>query len=307
MSHHQVLVVGSVAYDSIETPTRKEADVLGGSAVYFSLAANPMVKADIVAVVGEDFEPRHRALLAEKGIGLEGLETATGKTFRWGGVYDKHLKDRDTLFTHLNVFSTFSPVVPESYAQAPYLFLANIDPDLQHQVLDQCQAPRWVACDTMNFWIHGKHDSLMKLLPRVNALFLNDSEAFDLTGFRNLPAAARWIQDKGPKTVVIKKGEHGAVLFINDEIFSAPALPLQDVMDPTGAGDSFAGGMVGAIASLDDTSPEALRFAAVVGTCTASFCVQDFGPGRLSSMTRTALQERIQQYRNLVSVPTFSL
>lgn len=307
MKTPNLVVVGSVAYDSIETPARSEPDVLGGSATYFSLAASHLASPGIVAVVGQDFRSEHVRLLEDHGVRLDGLETAPGKTFRWGGRYDKDLKERDTLFTHLNVFSEFSPRIPQAFKDAPYLFLANIDPDLQLQVLEQCTSPRWVACDTMNFWIKGKLDSLLRLLPKIDALFLNDSEAFELTGHRNLLAAARWIQARGPATAVIKKGEHGAILVSRDHVFAVPAFLLDSVADPTGAGDTFAGGMAAAIAALDDTSPDALRYAAAMGTVMASFCVEDFGPFRLARLNREEILERLRRYRELTRIPEMTV
>ncbi|MBM4355823.1 MAG: sugar kinase [Deltaproteobacteria bacterium] len=307
MQSPNLVVVGSVAYDSIETPSRSEPDVLGGSATYFSLAASHLARPGVVAVVGQDFRKDHVTLLQDHGIRLDGLETAAGETFRWGGRYDKDLKERDTLFTHLNVFAQFSPRIPQAFRDAPYLFLANIDPDLQHQVLDQCTSPRWVACDTMNFWITGKLDSLLRLLPKIDALFLNDSEAFELTGHRNLLQAARWIQARGPATAVIKKGEHGAILVSRDQVFAVPAFLLDSVADPTGAGDTFAGGMASALAALDDTSPDALRYAAAMGTVMASFCVEDFGPFRLARLTREEIAQRLRRYRELTRIPEMSL
>ncbi len=303
MENANLVVVGSVAYDSIETPTQSHPDVLGGSATYFSLAASHYARPGIVAVVGQDFRPEHTRLLQDHSVRLDGLETAPGKTFRWGGRYDKDLKERDTLFTHLNVFAEFSPRIPAAFRDTPYLFLANIDPDLQLQVLAQCTGPRWVACDTMNFWIKGKLDSLLRLLPKIDALFLNDSEAFELTGHRNLLEAARWIQARGPATAVIKKGEHGAILVSKDQVFVVPAFLLDSVADPTGAGDTFAGGMAAAIAALDDTSPEALRFAAAMGTVMASFCVEDFGPFRLARLNMDEIRDRLRRYRELIRIP----
>lgn len=307
MSSPNLIVVGSVAYDSIETDARAEKDVLGGSATYFSLASRVLVDTGIVAVIGEDFKVEHKALLADRGVDLAGLESAAGETFRWGGKYDSELKDRETLFTLLNVFADFSPKMPADYKDAPYLFLANIDPDLQLAVLNQCTGPKFVACDTMNFWIQGKLDSLMQLLPRIDALFLNDTEAYELTGHRNLLLAAKWIQDHGTPIAVIKKGEHGAVIITKDDVIVVPAFLLADVADPTGAGDSFAGGMVGALARLDDTSPDALRLAAAVGTITASYCVQEFGPGRLADLDMAAIQERLATYWDRIRTPSKEL
>jgi len=304
METPKLVVVGSVAYDSIETPGFKVADVLGGSATYFSLAAAVQgVQTGVVAVVGEDFREEDKALLSGRGVNLEGLSVGAGATFRWGGRYDVHLKDRDTLYTHLNVFSAFAPLLPASFREAPYLFLANIDPDLQHQVLSQCAAPKWVACDTMNFWINSKRESLMGLLPRINALFLNDSESFDLTGIRNVVSAAKWIAERGTRTVVIKRGEHGVVVVDGDDVFTAPAYLHEKVADPTGAGDSFGGAFAAALARLDEVNRDTLRIAATLGTVTASFCVEEFGPCGLASLTAEALRRRARQYRNRLRIP----
>ncbi len=307
MTSPNLVVVGSVAYDSIETDAQAQKDVLGGSATYFSLASRVLAPTGIVAVIGDDFKAEHKSLLANRGVDLAGLETAPGETFRWGGRYDSELKDRETLFTLLNVFADFSPKMPAGYRNAPYVFLANFDPELQLEVLNQCTGPRFVACDTMNFWIQGKLEPLLQLLPRIDALFLNDTEAYELTGQRNLLLAARWIQDHGTPIAVIKKGEHGAVIITRDDIVVVPAFLLPDVSDPTGAGDSFAGGMVGALARLDDTSPDALRLAAAVGTITASYCVQEFGPGRLASLDLAAIQERLATYWDRIHTPAKEL
>lgn len=307
MSAPKLIVVGSVAYDSIETNARTEKDVLGGSATYFSLAAQKLATTGIVAVVGADFQEEHKALLAQRGVDLSGLVTEPGETFRWGGKYDDDLKDRETLFTLLNVFADFSPRLPDSYKNSPYVFLANIDPDLQLDVLKQCTAPKFVGLDTMNFWIQGKLPSLTQLLPRIDALFINDTEAFELTGHRNLLLAARWIHEHGTRIAVIKKGEHGAVIISEDDVVVVPAFLLTDVADPTGAGDSFAGGMMGALAHLDDTSPDALRLAAAVGTITASFCVQEFGPGRLANLDLATIRERLELFWNRIRIPSTEL
>lgn len=307
MSAPNLVVVGSVAYDSIETYARAEQDVLGGSATYFSLASQVLAPTGIVAVVGNDFKNEHRNLLAARGVDLSGLVTETGETFRWGGKYDDELKDRETLFTLLNVFADFSPRLPEGYKGAPYIFLANIDPDLQLEVLKQCTAPKFVALDTMNFWIQGKLDSLLQLLPRIDAIFINDTEAFELTGQRNLLLAARWIHEHGTPIAVIKKGEHGAVIIAGDDVLVVPAFLLTDVADPTGAGDSFAGGMVGALARLDDLSADALRTAAAVGTIAASFCVEEFGPGRLANLDLATVQGRLTEFWSRIRIPSTEL
>jgi sugar/nucleoside kinase (ribokinase family) len=299
-----LIVVGSVAYDSIETPAAKVPDVLGGSATYFSLAAAVQgVPTGVVAVVGSDFRDPDRKLLESRGVNTEGLAVAAGETFRWGGRYDVHLKDRDTLYTHLNVFASFQPRLPQAYKDAPFVFLANIDPDLQAEVLRQSTGPRWVACDTMNFWIHSKRQSLLNLLPKVDTLFLNDSEAFDLTGSRNVVTAARWIMDHGTPTVVVKRGEHGVVVVSAEEVFTAPAFLHEAVQDPTGAGDSFGGGFAAAIARMGEVNKDTLRIAATMGTVTASFCVQEFGPQGLAALTPEVLKKRLKQYRNRLRIP----
>ena len=303
MTEPKLIVVGSVAYDSIETPYQAQKDVLGGSATYFSLAAQAMAQTGIVAVVGNDFKREHVELLEGRGIDTRGLETQEGNTFRWGGKYDDDLKERETLFTLLNVFADFSPKLPDSYRSAEFVFLANIDPDLQLEVLTQCTGPRFVACDTMNFWIQGKLDSLMRLLPRLDALFINDTEAYELTGHRNLLSAARWIQDRGTRIAVIKKGEHGVAVVTPQQTFVAPAFLLDAVADPTGAGDTFAGGMVGALVRMGDTSDEALRVAAAIGTVAASHCVESFGPTSLADLSLSAIKRRLLKYRELCRLP----
>lgn len=304
MQDPRLVVVGSLAYDSIETPSRYAPDVLGGSATYFSLASSLQdVPTGVVAVVGDDFRAEDRRLLESRGVNLDGLEQAPGKTFAWGGRYDAELKDRETLYTHLNVFGDFKPRLPASYKDAPYIFLANIDPDLQHDVLAQCTGPRWVGCDTMNLWIDIKRDSLMALLPKLDMLFINDTEAHQLTGYRSVLAASRWIREHGTPSVVIKRGEYGAVVITEDDVFSAPAFLLEEVSDPTGAGDSFGGGMAAALARLDSTAPEALRYAAALGTVTASFCVEAFGPHRLAELDFGQLASRLVRYHALTAVP----
>lgn len=308
MDTPKLVVVGSVAYDSIETHAVSEKDVLGGSATHFSLAAAVQgVSTGVVAVVGEDFNPEHIELLRNNRVDTTGLDVRKGKTFRWGGRYDSELKDRETLYTHLNVFETFHPRLPETYRNCPYLFLANIDPDLQHDVLGQCTGPKWVGLDTMNLWIDIKRESLLRLLPKIDALYINDTEAHQLTGERNLLKAAYWVQERGTPSVVIKKGEHGAVVVTGDGFFSAPAFLLEHVVDPTGAGDSFAGGMAAALARTDDLSDDGLRCAMTLGTVTASFCVEQMGPARLAALKRDALVERLEQYRRMVHVPEMGL
>jgi sugar/nucleoside kinase (ribokinase family) len=245
-----LLVVGSVALDSLETPFGQKEDALGGSATYFSTSASFFSPVQVVAVVGEDFPEQHLTFLKGRGIDLEGVTREPGKTFRWKGKYGYQLNEAQTLDTQLNVFEHFSPKLPESYRDAPYVFLGNIHPVLQGQVLDQVRAPKLVAADTMNFWIQGSRDALLKTLSRVNLLFVNDAEARQLAGEHNVVKAARAILGMGPTRVVIKRGEYGALLFDRDHIFACPAYPLAEVFDPTGAGDTFAGGFMGTVATL---------------------------------------------------------
>ncbi len=298
-----LIIVGSLAYDVVETESRPATTQLGGSAVYMSLASLPGASPGVVGVVGDDFADGDRALMEGHGVDLEGLSTRPGKTFSWGGKYDQHLKERDTLFTELGVFADFSPEVPAAWRDAPYLFLGNIHPELQIQVLDQMTKPRWVGCDTMNFWIEGQRETLDRLLPRVDALVINDSEAALLTGERNMAVAGRRVQEMGPGTVIIKRGEFGALVFSADDLFAAPAMVLADVVDPTGAGDSFAGGMMAAICQAQDTSPETLRRAVATGTVVAGACCQGYGPNHLADLSREDVNARLQEYANLIRLP----
>ena len=308
MGTPKLVVVGSVAYDSIETDAVSEKDVLGGSATHFSLAAAAQgVQTGVVAVVGRDFKSEHIELLRNNRVDTSGLDVREGKTFRWGGKYDSELKDRETLYNDLNVFETFHPRLPEAYRACSYLFLANIDPDLQHDVLSQCTGPKWVGLDTMNLWIDIKRESLERLLPKIDALYINDTEAHQLTGERNILKAARWVQERGTPSVVIKKGEHGAVVVTEGGFFSAPAYLLEEVVDPTGAGDSFAGGMAAALARTGDLSDEGLRCAMALGTVTASFCVEEMGPAKLAGLAPGALAQRLASYRRMVHVPEMEL
>ncbi|MBI4481647.1 MAG: sugar kinase [Acidobacteria bacterium] len=294
-----ILVVGSVAFDSIKTPFGEVEEVIGGSATYFSLAASYFSEVSVVAVVGEDFSERHLDLFRLKNIDTRGMKRARGRTFRWKGAYGYDLNEAETLETQLNVFANFKPKIPEDYRQKPFVFLGNIDPDLQRDVLRQVQCPRLVACDTMNYWIHHKLASLQRTLGLVDILIINDAEARQLTAEPNLIKAARKIRDLGPKILVIKRGEYGAVLVSGDCIFTAPAYPLEDVSDPTGAGDSFAGGFVGYLASAGDLSESYLKRAIVFGSVMASFNVEEFGIRRLSSLTFPQIVERFQAFKAL--------
>ena len=293
-------VVGSVALDSVETPFGRKEDILGGSATYFSTSASFFTPARVVAVVGEDFPEQHLNFLRGRGIDLEGLTRESGRTFRWKGRYGYELNEAQTLDTQLNVFQAFSPKLPESYRDTPYVFLGNIHPELQSQVLDQVRAPKLVAADTMNFWINGSKPALLKTLKRVNLLFVNDAEARQLAGEHNVVKAARAILGMGPQRVVIKRGEYGALLFDREHIFACPAFPLAEVFDPTGAGDTFAGGFMGALATSPGGPDEAvLRRAMVMGSVMASFTVEKFSLERLREVTRPEIHARFAEFRKL--------
>jgi sugar/nucleoside kinase (ribokinase family) len=294
-----VLVVGSVALDSVETPFGEARDALGGSATFFSIAASYFTEVSIVAVVGTDFPPEHVEFLQSKGVDTSGLVVEDGETFRWAGIYGYDLNERETIETRLNVFETFRPEVPERLASSEFLFLANIDPELQLSVLDQVSSPKLVACDTMNFWIAGKRSALEQLVKKVDVMIMNDSECRELAGESNLIKAARKVLDMGPSTVVVKKGEHGALMCGGDSFFSAPAFPCEDVFDPTGAGDSFAGGFMGYLAKLRDVSPSSLRRAVIFGTVMASFSVEEFSVGGMSSLRMADIEERFRMLKEL--------
>jgi sugar/nucleoside kinase (ribokinase family) len=302
-----IVVVGSLALDSVKTPLGTAEAVLGGSGAYFALAARLFAPVSLVAVVGRDFPPAHLELLAKQGVDVAPVERAPGESFRWGGEYSEDLNQRTTLFTHLNVFETFAPKLDESLRAAPYLFLANIDPGLQSDVLDQMRKPALVACDTMNYWIASKRPALVETLRRVQVCILNDGEARELSGESNLWRAADAILALGPKIVVVKKGEHGAILASPGERFTSPAYPLEMVYDPTGAGDTFAGGFIGYLAAEGaalaagsqsaTTLPSAatLRRAVVYGTVAASFSVERFSVDGLLGITRADLDRRARE------------
>ncbi len=295
-----LLVVGSVALDSVKTPFGEIREGLGGSATYFSISAGCFTKVRLVAVVGEDFPAKHVAFLKSRGVDLRGLARAKGKTFRWEGFYGDDMNEAKTLKTDLNVFETFSPELPSPYKKTPFVFLANIDPDLQRNVVDQISDPYLVACDTMNYWISSKPRSLRKTLSRVDILFLNEGEALQLAGGSNLMKAARHLLSLGPTTVVIKRGEYGALLFRKDSLFWAPAFPLEKVRDPTGAGDSFAGGFMGYLSRRKDLSEARLRRALVYGSIMASFNVEAFSLNRLRRIKREDVDRRYKAFRGLV-------
>lgn len=297
-----LLVVGSVALDSVETRAGKRTEVLGGAASYFSVAASFLTAAPVrlIAVVGSDFPDQHTALLRQHGVDVAGLERVSGRTFRWSGVYSPDFATRTTLDTQLNVFESFRPKLPGAWADSEYLFLANIDPVLQLGVLEQVRKPRFVACDTMNFWIGGKRPELLRLLERVDMLLLNDEEARQLSGEANLPAAARAIRALGPRSVIIKRGDAGALLFHEGGVFAAPAFPIENVVDPTGAGDSFAGGFMGWIARQRDESPATIRTAMILGSVLASYSVEDFSLDRFRRLDLSQIRERFTAFADLV-------
>ncbi len=294
-----ILVVGSVAFDSVETPFGKAEEVLGGSATYFSTSASYFTDVKLVAVVGTDFPDIHIEGLKSRGIDVSGLKKVPGKTFRWKGRYDYDLNQAHTLETHLNVFSSFNPEIPESYRESPFVFLANIDPELQIKVLEQVKGAKFVACDTMNFWIEGKPDALRKLLKKVDLFVINEGEAREFSGEASLVKAARKILNNGPKTLIIKRGEYGALMFNHGSVFSAPAYPLEDIFDPTGAGDSFAGGLMGYLANTGDLSEANLRRAIIFGSVMASFNVEAFSLERLNSLSLNDIKTRYSEFKRL--------
>ena len=296
-----ILVVGSVAYDSIVTPAGSRKEALGGSATYFAVSSSYFTPVSVVAVVGDDFRTEDVDLLKSRMVDTSGLETREGKTFRWSGVYGtEDVNTRETLDTQPNVFVDFSPTLSTDQRAAPYLFLANTDPDLQLDVLSQMEnRPELVALDTMNYWIAGKNSSLRGVLAKVDTLFIDEGEARDLASEVNLTRCAKHIMGLGPKTVVIKRGEHGVILFAGESVFAAPALPLENVVDATGAGDSFAGGFLGYLAATRDRSMGGLRQAAVLGSVMGSFAVESFSLDRVSSLSHIDIQSRYQAFARL--------
>jgi len=297
-----VLIVGSVAYDSVRTPFGEMKEVLGGAASYASVAASFFAPVRLVAVVGEDFSEEHVMQLAQRNIDLTGLQRARGKTFRWEGYYEYDLNQAHTTATELNVFREFRPALPASYRESPYVFLANIDPALQLSVLDQVRRPRLVVCDTMNYWIESARDKLLEVLARCDIALMNEAEARELCSEGNLIAASREVLNLGPGVVIIKKGEHGAIMRSRDAYFAAPGYPLEEIRDPTGAGDTFAGGLVGYLARCGDTTEEALRRAIIAGSVMASFTVEDFSLNRLFSLSPEEVAER---YHEIVAMTRF--
>jgi sugar/nucleoside kinase (ribokinase family) len=296
-----LLVVGSVALDTVETPFGRVRDAVGGSATYFSASASHFHPVQLVGVVGSDFPDETLESLAGRGVDLTGLERQAGESFRWSCVYGYDLNERETRETRLGVFAEYRPRIPERFRKAEWVFLGNIDPEQQLEVLEQVERPRFVACDTMNFWIEGKREALLEVLARVDLLFVNDSEARQLSGDHNLLRAVRWIQAHGPKLVAVKKGEHGAGLYTPDMIFFAPGYPLDEVFDPTGAGDAFAGGFMGYLAQAGAATPAELRRAVICGSVMGSFAVERFGIDRLLEVTAQAIEERVRAFREMTT------
>jgi sugar/nucleoside kinase (ribokinase family) len=298
-----LLVVGTVAFDALETPFGKTDKILGGAATYICLSASYFLKeSKLVSVVGEDFPDENISLLKNKGVNTEGLQIKKGeKTFFWSGKYHRDMNTRDTIDTQLNVLATFDPVVPESSKQVDFLMLGNLMPSIQQKVLDQLtERPKLIVLDTMNFWMDNFWDDLMVALKNVDVLTINDEEARQLSGEYSLVKAAKKILKMGPKYVIIKKGEHGALLFNEHEVFFAPALPLEDVFDPTGAGDTFAGGFIGYLASTNDISFENMKRAVIYGSAMASFCVEKFGTERIAQVSRQEMVDRVNAFIDLV-------
>jgi len=294
-----ILVVGTVAFDSVETPFGKQDNILGGSATYFSTSASFFTDVNLVAVVGEDFPDEHVDFLKSRNINVDGLARNAGKTFHWKGKYGYDLNEAQTLETHLNVLETFRPELPAGYQDAEYLFLANIDPDLQLEVMSQAKGAKVLACDTMNFWIASKPAALQKVLEKVDIAIINEGEARQFAGEANLVKAARKILALGVKTLIIKRGEYGVLMFNGSSVFAAPAYPLEEVFDPTGAGDTFAGGFMGYLANTGDLSEAGIRQAIIFGSVMASFNVEDFSLNRLKKLDYREIEERYRNFKAL--------
>jgi sugar/nucleoside kinase (ribokinase family) len=293
-----IVVVGSMAFDSIETPFGKAGKILGGSANYFSLCASYFTNVQCVSVVGEDFPKDHLEVFAKRGIDTQGIQVANGKTFHWSGKYEYDMNQAHTLATALNVFEGFDPKIPEPYRSTDFVFLGNIAPQLQMKVLEQVKSPKFIALDTMNFWIEGQREALIRAISKVHCLIVNEGEVRQLTQTYNIVDAAKIVRSWGPQILVIKRGEYGAVLFHEGEMFGIPGLPLAEVKDPTGAGDTFAGGFVGYLASQghQNITKNVLRRATVYGSVMASFTVQDFGFSQLLTLSKELIQERYQRF-----------
>jgi sugar/nucleoside kinase (ribokinase family) len=295
-----LLVVGSIALDSVATPFGETADAPGGSAVFFSAAAVILHRVQVVGVVGTDYPPGVLSALEGRGVDLSGVERVPGESFRWKATYSYDLSSRETLETRLGVFADFRPKLPAKFRDARYVFLGNIDPELQLGVLDQMRRPALVACDTMNYWIHSKRDLLLELLRHIDILMINDSEARELSGDWNVYRAAQWVLARGPRMAVIKQGEHWALLVNGETTFKVPAYPLQAVFDPTGAGDAFAGGFMAYLACTDDVSAASLRRAMVYGATMGSFAVEAFGIQGLEHVTAADVRARVRAFKELV-------
>lgn len=296
----KLLVVGSIALDDLQTSKEKKTDVLGGAATYISVAASRFVPVDLVGVVGDDFPAKHVEMLEARRVDLEGVERAKGKTFRWSGVYAKDFSSRETLDTQLGVFETFNPKLPKAYRENRFVMLGNIHPGLQLRVLDELSGDAFVVADTMNLWIDTTPAELNELIARVDLLVLNDEESVMLTGEQSVIRAAAAIREMGPKMVVIKRGEHGAWLFSEEETFFAPALPLEEIVDPTGAGDSFAGGMMGYVAASGMADLDSIKKGMVYGAAVASHAVEGFGADYLAGFDRDDIEKRVERLQRLV-------
>lgn len=294
-----ILTVGSVALDSVRTPSGEVSRMVGGAATFFSVAASFFTDVRLVAVVGEDFDAERASVFEGRRIDLEGLQRVPGETFRWRGEYGVNLNTRETIYTHLNVFEAFEPRIPDGFRSSPIVFLANIHPALQLEVLEQVRDPAFVALDTMNYWIERTPVELKAVLARVDAVIINDEEARQLSGEANLVGAARAIRALGPSHVIIKRGEHGVLAARREEFFAAPALPLADVRDPTGAGDTFAGGLVGYLASVQSRTHDAWARGVIAGSTMASFAVEDFGLGRLLRLSADDIRDRFREFKRL--------
>lgn len=300
MTKNSVLIVGSLAYDDLEMPTGIFENVVGGAATYASIAASLLSPVRLVGVIGNDFPNAVIDDLTKRGVDAAGVEKAAGKTFRWRGRYAKDLSSRETLDTQLNVFADFRPKIPAAFKSTPYVLLGNIHPALQLEVLAQIDKPKLVVADTMNFWITGEPKLLGEVMTKVDLLVINDEEARELTGIHNLVKAAADIRARGPKHLIIKRGEHGALYFDEAGAFFAPAYPLEDVLDPTGAGDSFAGGLIGYLTAVGTLEHPTMRRAIYFGSALGSFCVEGIGPRRLLDVTQADLEKRMEQFMSLV-------
>lgn len=293
-----ILVVGSVAFDAVKTPFGERDEILGGSATHFAIAASFFTDVSVVAVVGEDFSEKYKDVFRSRNIDISGLEQTAGETFRWKGVYGYDLNTRETIYTHLNVFANFKPKLPDNSREAPFLFLGNISPDLQLEVRNQVN-PRLVALDTMNYWIEKTPNELKEVLKVIDLLIINDEEARELAQESNLIKASKKILQMGPKRVVVKRGEYGAVTFSEGSYFAMPAFPQEDVYDPTGAGDTFAGGFIGYLAATNQTDEAAVRRAMIYGSVMASFNVEDFGCDRVETLSYQEINDRFRRFKEI--------